>query len=284
MSTSGGNLELWLREACVLEATARKPGNVHPAASFSDVGYSDFVRSAYVVAPVLAATRQLGVGAAILTATSRTSAETPGNTNLGMVLLLAPLAAVDPGLSLRDGVKEILENTTVEDARLVYQAIRLASPGGLGTVAEQDVRETPDVTLIEAMRLAADRDRVAAQYSNGFRDVLDFAAPRLLELSRDCAHWEQAVIGLHLSLLSEFSDTLIARKCGPRVAAEALHRARAVLAAGWPMADGIAACNDFDRWLRSDGHRRNPGTTADLVAAALFVALRDHQWRPEVSG
>jgi len=281
MATTVKHLERWLREACILEATARKPGNVHPEAGFTDVNYADFVKSADIIAPVLAATRELGLGAAILEATTRTTARTAGNTNLGMILLLAPLAAVDPAVTLKDGVKDVLALTTVDDARLVYRAIRLARPGGLGRVADQDVCDVPDVTLTAAMRLAAERDRIAAQYATGFVDVLDLSAPRLLDWSQPCGDWEHAVIGLQLSLLSEFPDTLIARKCGPAVANDASRRARTVLAAGWPESDeGVQRLNEFDRWLREDGHRRNPGTTADLVAAALFTVLRDHQWRP----
>jgi triphosphoribosyl-dephospho-CoA synthase len=230
---------------------------------------------------VLAATRELGLGSAILEATTRTTVQTSGNTNLGMILLLAPLAAVPPGVLLKDGVRDVLAKTTVEDARFVYRAIRLACPGGLGRVAEQDVLGTPDVSLRETMCLAKGRDRVAAQYANGFADVLDRGVPHLLDWSRRCADWERAVVGLHLSLLSELPDTLIARKCGSAVADDATSRARAILAAGWPESDeGQEKLEDFDRWLRGDGHRRNPGTTADLVAAALFAALRDHHWRP----
>lgn len=281
MSSSLKNIELWLREACVLEATARKPGNVYPGVRFADVEYADFVKSADVIAPVLAATRELGLGTAILEATTRTAAQVPGNTNLGMILLLAPLAAVDSDVSLRGGVGIVLANSTVEDAELVYRAIRLARPGGLGRVADQDVSTTPDVSLTEAMCLAADRDRIAAQYATGFTDVLDFAVPSLLDWWRRCADWEQAVVGLHLSLLSKLPDSLIVRKCGDAVADQALQRARMVLKSGWPeTVNGRAECDGFDRWLREDGHRRNPGTTADLVATTLFAAMRDHQWRP----
>jgi triphosphoribosyl-dephospho-CoA synthase len=126
------------------------------------------------------------------------------------------------------------------------------------------------------MALAADRDAIARQYVNGFADVLDRAAPCLSRWLTGGHPLETAIVATHLTLLNEVPDTLIARKRGAGVAAEASRRAGAVLAAGWP--DGEAAprlCEDLDRWLRADGHARNPGTTADLVTAALFVALRD---------
>jgi triphosphoribosyl-dephospho-CoA synthase len=268
-----------VRRACCLEVLARKPGNVHPGASFSDLTWDDFIRSADAIAAQLPRTAELGVGAAVLAAIEATSHVVPTNSNLGMVLLLAPLAAVPRERTLRDGIDEVLQATTVEDARLVYHAIRLAKPGGLGRAAEQDVLDEPTETLVEVMRLAADRDRVAAQYDNGFRDVLEFGVPSLLGWSNRTSDWETAVIGLHLSLMAQLPDTLIARKCGGVAAAESASRAQLVLDRGWPDAEaGVWALGELDAWLRADGHRRNPGTTADLVAATLFAALRDHGW------
>ena len=98
------------------------------------------------------------------------------NTNLGMILLLTPLAAVPPTIDLADGVEQVLAATTRDDARLVYQAIRLASPGGIGRVDEQDVADEPTMTLREVMALAADRDLVARQYAGGFQEVLSRSA------------------------------------------------------------------------------------------------------------
>jgi triphosphoribosyl-dephospho-CoA synthase len=125
------------------------------------------------------------------------------------------------------------------------------------------------------MRLAAPLDRIGEQYESGFATVLAGAA-RLAAGGRFPARWEEAVIDLHLWLMSEFPDTLIARKCGATVARESSLRARAVLEAGWP--DGKLAharMVQLDAWLRADGNRRNPGTSADLVAASLFAGFRN---------
>jgi triphosphoribosyl-dephospho-CoA synthase len=269
-----------LRQACRLEVLARKPGNVHPAASFPDLTCDDFLRSADIVSPVLAAAPVLGVGAVVLDAVTRTHAILGRNTNLGIVLLLAPLAAVSRDRKLVEGVASVLAATTVDDARLVYRAIRAATPGGMGQVAEQDIAAVPTLPLVEVMRLAATRDRIAYQYAHDFRDIFELAVPTLLEWSRRTADWETAVIGLHLALMASIPDTLIARKCGAEVAIESARRAAHVLEAGWPDTPaGLGACREFDAWLRSDAHRRNPGTTADLVAATLFAALRDHDMR-----
>ncbi len=261
--------------ACLLEATARKPGNVHPQASFDDLTYDDFVRSAQAAAPAFERAAERGVGPTVLDAIERTRRAVARNTNLGIVLLLAPLACVPPARRLRDGIRDVLSTLSRTDAECVYRAIRLANPGGMGRVEAEDIAGIPSVTLLEAMRLAADRDQIAAQYVNDF--ALVFAGVDRLTargLFPNC--WEDAVIDLQLWLLTECPDTLIARKCGPAVAEEASRRAQFVLQAGWP--DGQAArplLAEFDAWLRADGHRRNPGTSADLVTACLFAAFRD---------
>jgi triphosphoribosyl-dephospho-CoA synthase len=270
-------LERWIEQACRLEATARKPGNVHPEAAFADLSYGDFLASAAAAARGLGRARELGVGASVEAAIEATRRVVVTNTNLGISLLIAPLAAVPREQSLRAGIGAVLDRLTVEDAAAVYRAIRLAGPGGLGEASEQDVSVEPTLTLRMVMQLAADRDRVARQYAFGFDDVLDFAGAELQSWwSRVNGDWERSVIGLHLSLLAAFPDSLIARKCGRAVAEEASRRAGEVLHGGWPdQSRGGESVAHFDAWLRADGHRRNPGTTADLVAATLFAVLRD---------
>jgi triphosphoribosyl-dephospho-CoA synthase len=270
-------LETWIRAACLLEATARKPGNVHPEASFVDLEYADFVCSAEAAARPLARAVEVGVGHAVFAAIEATRSRTPRNTNLGIALLIAPLAAVPADVSLRDGIETVLDALTLEDADEVYRAIRLAQPGGMGRVEDQDISEAPQVPLREAMGMAADRDAIAAQYAGRFELVLEFGLP-WLAANYDFASgdWETLVIGLQLALMCRRPDTLIARKCGLETAREASERAEAVLDAGWPATEaGSHALAGFDDWLRADGHRRNPGTTADLVAACLFAAFRE---------
>ena len=268
-----------LREACRLEVLAHKPGNVHPQAAFADLTCDDFLRSADAMAPIIAETAARGIGAAVLDAVRATRAATQTNSNLGMILLLAPLAAVPCDVPLRDGIGACLRTTSVEDARLVYAAIRLAAPGGLGRADEQDVEHEPTLSLTDVMRLAAARDRIAAQYAHDFTDVVDLAVPTLLEWTGRTGDWERAVIGLHLSLMARFPDSLIARKCGDAVAHRSAQLAQEVLQAGWPERDEAQSrCAELDQWLRADANRRNPGATADLVAATLFAAMRDHGW------
>lgn len=272
------NLSHLIHTACILEARARKPGNVHPEISFPDLSYEDFVLAAQAVSETLPPVAERGVGAAVLEAVQRTKllVNRPTNPNLGIILLLAPLAAVPADVSLRAGIGEILSRLTVEDARQVYRAIGQANPGGMGKVDEADLSAAPSISLLEAMRLAADRDAIASEYVTGFQIVLETGVPFLAEWPQFTADWETAIIHLQLTLMSQFPDTLIARKCGGELARESARRAQAVLDAGGRQTEpGRLQLGQLDAWLRADGHRRNPGTTADLIAASLFAAARD---------
>jgi triphosphoribosyl-dephospho-CoA synthase len=270
--------------ACLYEATAPKPGNVHPGAAFNDASYADFVTSAVVIGPILEQAAQRGVGQTMLDAVAATRAAVGTNTNLGTLLLIAPLAAVPRDEDLRAGLVGVLARLDGRDTRLVYEAIRRSGAGGLSRTNQADVFADPPshLTLVEVMRLAADRDLVARQYTNDFADVFDGPAAWVAEgLSRGLP-LSVAIVRAHVRQIASHGDSLIGRKCGPQIADEARHRATAVLVSGSPGEKSYdRALAELDFWLRADAHRRNPGTTADLVAAALFVLLREGRlhWR-----
>jgi triphosphoribosyl-dephospho-CoA synthase len=262
--------------ACIWEATARKPGNVHRYHDFTDLTYTDLIVSAAAIAPILDAAPMRRVGETVLEGIRSTRRVVQTNTNLGILLLLAPLATAPRDTNLQRALPALLDQLDLTDAHAVYQAIRLAVPGGLGTVPEQDVGEEPTQTLREVMAFAASRDLVARQYTNAFHELLEVGVPALKRGLEEIGALEGAIVFCHLYLLAAFPDSLIARKKGAAEAEEASQRAQRTLACGWPRdATGWEALADLDAWLRSDGNRRNPGTTADLVTAALFVALRE---------
>src|SRR5262249_34636848 len=145
----------------------------------------DFVQAAHSIGPVLAETSRAGLGRAVFNAIEATRRETGSNVNLGIALLMAPLAAVDMKTPLQSGIRDVLLHTTIDDAEQVYAAIRLARPGGLGQVQSQDVQDRPTISLREAMTLAADRDRIAEQYATDFGFVLGLGRRWLL----DAWHW-----------------------------------------------------------------------------------------------
>ncbi len=276
--------------ACIWEATAPKPGNVYRGADFEDATYAEFLTSAVVTGPAFDHVAENGLGTTILAATRVMYWVVRTNTSLGTMLLFAPLAlaAEDEALvqprngrpktapntsTVRRRISDILASTTIEDAEQAYAAIRLASPGGLGKVAEGDVAEAPRITLTAAMRLAADRDLVARQYANNFADVFRMADEIASHLAAGAA-LADAIVTTFIDFLAAEPDTLIARKCGAAVAAQAQEFAQRVAATRSAGPEIYAAAlADFDFWLRADGHRRNPGATADLIAAALFTLL-----------
>jgi triphosphoribosyl-dephospho-CoA synthase len=271
--------------ACVLEASAEKVGNVTPTRRFTDMSFADFVGSAAVLGPAIGEARPGRVGWAIWKAVTAARRVVPTNTHLGVALLLAPIAAawrVQRGEALRRAVSRVLVGLGKADARWAYRAIRAARPGGLGHSAAADVRDTPAITLREAMALAADRDSIAAEYIGDFRLTFTVALPALRRAMRRRLGLLDTIAHAHLELVATVPDTLIARKRG-RAAAEAVSaRARSVLRqGGWHTRAGRAAAARLDRWLRRDGNQLNPGTSADLIAAALFVWLLGTGLQPE---
>jgi len=263
--------------ACLMEARAPKPGNAHRGGDLPGLTWRDFVLSAAAVAEAFRRHPRGRVGRLTLAAVEATGRLVQTNTNLGIVLLLAPLfrAALRPGPgSLRQRLHLVLDDLDREDARLAYRAIRRARPGGLGRVARQDVRRAPTATLRECMRFAADRDAVAREYATGYDTTWRVGLPALERARAQGLAIDQAVVASGLALLAAFPDTLIARRHGPAAARSVRREARAVLAAGGPATPaGRALTERLDRRLRSPRRRWNPGATADLVAASLFVWL-----------
>lgn len=258
--------------ACEAELQAPKPGNVHVFASGHGMEVADFVASAQAAAPFIA---QAGasVGRRILGAVEASQAAAGQNTNLGIILLCAPLAtAAQRQEAPEQALETVLDDLDVEDAELAFRAIALASPGGLGTAQKHDVRQPADINLREAMREAATRDMIAAQYANGFYDILSLGLPLLRE---SLARWSEprwATLAVYLEFLACFPDSHIVRKYGAAVA-------RSVQSEAAKLAQSLAATDQpghllptllaWDATLKSA--RLNPGTSADLTVATLFA-------------
>ena len=271
-----------LNIACAMEVMSPKPGNVAPGQTFGDSSVDDFLKSACAIAAVLAVADMQSLGSRILSAVQATRSVVRQNTNLGIILLLAPLALVGREHSLEAGIFEVLQSTTVEDSRLVYEAIRLAQPAGLGAASEQDVGREPTRNLVECMKLAAERDMIAAQYANGFQQVLRCGRDWLQDSLAVSLPQPQRIRLLAVRFIATFGDSLIARKCGKEMSDIVREKARQLLQDGWPMREATSSSYaEFDLFLRADGNRRNPGTTADLIAAVLFAGLRDGYVVPE---
>jgi triphosphoribosyl-dephospho-CoA synthase len=258
--------------ACLLEVSAGKPGNVTPSHDFADTTYPDMVRSALALGPVFArhAAERRSVGELIAEGVDATQRVAAANTNLGIVLLFAPLvrAAVTRRAdeSLRGALQRTLAGLDVPDAVAAFAAIARANPGGLGEAPEHDVRGPAHVTLRAAMQAAAHRDSIASEYTTGYAIVFETGLPLLATALGDGRSTLEAIVSLDVGLLATHPDSLIARKAGDSVA-------RGVMDAARDVRDGRRSLAEFDGWLRRADGRLNPGTTADLVAATLLAAL-----------
>ena len=256
----------------MLEVSAPKPGNITPGHDFADTTYVDMVRSAIALGPALShrRARARGVGALIADGVRATARVTDANTNLGIVLLLAPLVRAEATRradeSLRSATERTLGQLDVDDAVAAFAAIVQAHPGGLGEAPEHDVRAPARVSFRDAMAAAAHRDSIASEYVSGYAIVFDTGLPLLSHALGERASTLDAIVSLHLGLLASHPDTLIERKVGDATA-------QAVSAAAREVGDGARTLEEFDASLRGPDHRLNPGTTADLVAATLLVAL-----------
>jgi triphosphoribosyl-dephospho-CoA synthase len=267
--------------ACLVEVQAVKPGNVSRGRDLPGLTYRDFVLSATCIGPSFrrASGRadRAGVGRLILDAVRATRRHVKTNTNLGVILLLAPLAsaALSRGRGpLRDRLRRALRGLTVADARLAYQAIRLARPGGLGNVGDQDLSRPPTRTLLDCMRLAAGRDAIAREYATDFETTFTVGLPTLRALRARHLPLPDAATQTYLTLLASQPDTLIARKRGAAQARKVSVMARRVLEAGGLLTPrGRKMVEALDRRLRRPRPPLNPGATADLTVAALFLSL-----------
>jgi triphosphoribosyl-dephospho-CoA synthase len=258
--------------ACRDELDAPKPGNVHVFADGHRMTAADFVRSAEAAAGPLAASGTR-VGLRILQAVEAVRAAVGANTNLGIILLCAPLAAaaeLEPA-DLRIALSNVLGRLDIEDANLAFRAIALAAPGGLGHAEHHDVREPATVTLVDAMAEAAHRDRIAYQFSSNFDDIFDRGMTWLDASSRRWTDPKWATLAVYLGFLAAFPDTHIVRRYGTAVAEDV--RATAMeferrLQSEQP-ADLLADLLAWDGALKQ--RAINPGTSADLTVATLFA-------------
>jgi triphosphoribosyl-dephospho-CoA synthase len=272
MAVSRKQLQAAYEDACRREIEAPKPGNVHLFADGHRMSADQFLVSARVSSGPLT-DPELSVGRRILEAVRATRDAVSTNTNLGIILLSAPLVrAAEMVGDLRANLGAVLDGMTMDDTRAVFDAIVLASPGGLGSADEHDVREEPRVQLLEAMRKAAGRDSIARQYVTGFDDVFGIGLEAFeAALSRgESGMWP--TVFTYMAFLGGLPDSHVARKFGAGIASQVQEEAvavRASLQTTDDEAERIRLLMAFDRRLKA--RAINPGTSADLTVACLLV-------------
>ena len=284
---------------CQLEVAAAKPGNVHRSADFEDATLIDFLNSGvalgHAIDAALDQSHSVGVGQMILSAIEATAWVTNTNTNLGIILLLCPLAYLHgraEALEIKT-LTRLLNTLTPKDAQDVYAAIARSGAGGLEfQTSEATMKQPHDVfehdaapdDLLIAMKSAAERDMIAKQYCTGFKEVFEFVLPAIEQGLTRFQLLSSAIVFAHVKTMAQFPDSLIARKLGDQAAVQSAgHAQRAIdqfeqcKEEFTPFWDSVSA---LDFWLRSDHHRRNPGTTADLISAALYVGVATGRLQP----
>jgi len=297
-----------LELAILLEVSADKPGNVNLVVGFEGTRHEHFLASAVAAASSfeLAAERgiafskreiqvsDVGVGRIIKDCVADINAwQRGGNTLVGTVILLAPIA-VAAGITptkgeyvfeipkLRENLRLVIESTTSEDAVNVYEAIKIAKPSGLGKAPELDINDSnsvnrivkENISLYQVFKIASQYDRVCSEWVSNYPVTFDFAYPRLMKQIKETGDLNVAIIHTFLKVLAEYPDTFIARKIGIEKAREVSLMAKKVLElGGLETSKGKESLREFDLKLRRSSNLLNPGTTADIIAAALALCI-----------
>jgi triphosphoribosyl-dephospho-CoA synthase len=266
------NAVVW---ACEHEVNAPKPGNVNCFSGGHDMQVQDFLLSAKAIANPMS-DASLSVGEKILASVKATRTVVNCNTNLGIVLLFAPLCkAVEQcqhfsELSIQ--LSKVMSALTVEDAIYCYQAIEMAEAGGLGDVEDQDISTTPSVTLLDAMKMAKNRDTIAKQYTNNYEEIYHFGLSSLTHAINcgETVEWGSAFA--YLTMLASVPDTLIGRKQSQEQAEAVSQKAKTLVEKvnNFNMLSNLES--DLIAWDNELKQQAiNPGTTADMTAAALLL-------------
>ena len=259
----------------ITEVNSLKPGNVGRFSEGHGMTVDDFIKSAEITSPILC-DPTLSVGERVLEGVRATISEVGCNTNLGMLLLFAPLVrAAELGLlSLQSNLTVVLRGLDVKDATRIFEAIRHANPGGLGESKKYDVNKKLEAstTIQKAMAEAKNRDLIAKQYVTDFIDIFSLGFICIEDFAVRWKSVEWAAVACYIRFMAEFPDSHIRRKYGLDVAEQikinAVPIAKAFQEQDSPE-DATEMLMKFDEKLKIKGI--NPGTSADLTAASLLV-------------
>ncbi len=294
-----------LELAILLEASAHKPGNVSAVVDFEKTRYEHFLASAVASAPSFERAAERGfavsqgrlclskvsIGQIIMDCIAEIDAwQHGGNTLLGTVILLLPIA-VAAGMtregrfetaSLRANLKSVVESTTPEDAVNVYKAIGIAKPGGLGKAPKLDVNDPNAIntilqektSLYQVFKIAEKYDSICSEWVNNYHITFDSAYPSLGAHLRGSEDPSRAIVSTFLEVLADYPDTFIARKTSIEKSRQVSLEAREILdAGGFVTSAGRRKLARFDKRLRESSNLLNPGTTADIISAALALVV-----------
>ncbi len=294
------DIAIYAQLACILEVSCPKPGNVSRYHDFDDTKYEHFLASGIAIhgavdkaatAGYRAGKREIeidciGIGSRIKKAVADSRAiHSGGNTNLGIAMLLIPLSAA-AGMSIacnkfnnkqiRENIDRIVKNTTPQDTIDLYEAIKSLNPSWLGTVKYLDVNNRDAFATIKEQTLNifdvmsySKHDSIAKELTTKMKISFELGYPKIVEIFDETKDIDQALLSCFMIILSTVEDSLIIRKMGIKTAQEISADAREILDQGMDPKE----IKTFDKKLRNNGNRLNPGSTADLVAASLMIAF-----------
>ena len=300
--------------AALMEVSAYpKPGNVHRTRDLPETRFEHFLAGGVAIGPDMrelalrgqdAVSGALGwdqirVGKSVLNAVvDSLEWQRGGNVNLGVVLLFAPIAAAAgatlhesasiDAMGLRENLEKVVRAAVPDDTVDIYKAINIAmSPETLGNVGELDVTDEDSrerikderISPLEVFEKCAERDSICREWVTDFQITFEVGYPTLKSsLDKDTVN--DAIINTFMHILSQYPDSLITRKSGAAQAAEVSKQAIKILEAGGASTvNGNKLLWGLDEELHGAKGGLNPGTTADLTAAAIFVSLLEG-WRP----
>ena len=263
--------------ACKLDVFSVKPGNVFHGYPAYGMTHKDFLQSSMACSDVICE-QNMDIGEKILECIKSSMDVVGCNTNLGIILLCVPIVEalyMDKDHKFhQNNLKEVISSINEKQTKNIYKAINLAKAGGMDSKDKFDLNnnKSKDFTLLEAMNFASSYDYIAGEYSNNFDNIINTISVNWRKYFKLMGNGESATTATFLKLISSNPDSLIARKHG-------LDKAKEVSERFVTIADEYCASKNpnnlnnelllLDSELKIQG--LNPGTTADVVVASIFL-------------
>ena len=283
MKTDNARIRIILKKqikfVCDTEIKSLKPGNVHKYSEGHGMNLKDFLKSSLIISKCLTK-NNLDLGKKILISVNEIQNKIKKNTNLGIILMLSPIATIvqEEGViskeELLKKIKSLIKKQNIKNSIPIFKAISLTSPGGLGFSKKYDVNELPNTNLYKAMEFAKKKDLIARQYCNGFEDIYKIGIPAYKKFYNKWGKVDWALTGVYLTFLKKFNDSHIVRNKGNKIATSIKKEAKKYyffLKRNKNLTKIKKKLLIFDKKLKSK--RINPGTTADLTVATLLLEI-----------
>ncbi len=267
--------------ACKLDAFSIKPGNVFINNPAYGMTHTDFLRSSIACSEIICQ-KNLDIGIKTYECVKSSIDLVGCNTNLGIILLCVPIVQalfIDNNHRFsQNNLKYVIQSIDRKQTKYIYEAINLAKAGGMGKKDIYDLNDSKnkDFTLLEAMKYASTYDYIANEYCNNFDNIINIISINWRNYLKYMSDAEAATTATFLNLIKSVPDTLIARKFGKSKAIEVSERFIQI-ADEYCSLKNPKKLNKMLLLLDSELkiQELNPGTTADVVVAGIFLSCLD---------